>query len=243
MLPDGPQAADECLASGILMAAQDDRLAFRHELARQAVLESVPPVRRAHLHRQALDALRTSARGAPDPSRLVHHAEGADDREAILAYAPAAARQASTAGAHRSAAALYELALRVADGLPPADHAALLEAHARECTWSDRRAGAIASVYANLGSTSCALHRFAEAERYLAEGLALTEESDLDIVRVYMLGWQAIVHLHQGRWETAEALADEVVRRTDVSDHNRVAGLLALGRLRPVAAMPTRRRR
>jgi DNA-binding CsgD family transcriptional regulator len=91
--------------------------------------------------------------------------------------------------------------------------------------------GRIVSVYANLGSTLCALHRFDEAERCLIEGLALTEERDLDIVRVFMLGWQAIVHLHQGRWESAEALAGEVARRTDVSDHNRVAGLLALGRL------------
>ncbi len=35
----------------------------------------------------------------------------ADDRTAVLKYAPAAARQASHAGAHHQAAALYHLVL------------------------------------------------------------------------------------------------------------------------------------
>jgi AAA ATPase-like protein len=97
-------AADECLAIGVLLA-QGEALAFRHELARQAILESISPHRMA-LHRMALDALKTSPATRHDLSRLAHHAEAASDREAVLEYAPAAAKQAAAAGAHREAASL-----------------------------------------------------------------------------------------------------------------------------------------
>ena len=93
------------------------------------------------------------------------------------------------------------------------------------------REGRIASVYATLGAASCALHRFDDAERHLTEGIAFTDERDLDIVRVYMLGWLAVAHLHRGRWQEADATAGEIAHRPDVSDHNRVAALVALGRL------------
>ena len=132
MAPADAQAADECLFSGILVASGEG-LAFRHELARQAVLEAIAPLRRALLHRLALDALRASPRGSLDLNRLAHLAEGADDCQAILTYAPAAARQASAASAHRSAAALFALALPCAGTLSPADRAALVEAYAWEC--------------------------------------------------------------------------------------------------------------
>ena len=143
-LPAHAHAADECLSSGILVA-QDERFTFRHELARQAVLESIAPLRRTLLHRLALDALRSSPRGAPDLTRLAFHAEGADDRPAILTYAPAAARQASAAGAHRTAATLFAGALPCAETLPPADRAALVEAYAWECYVIADMPGAIAS--------------------------------------------------------------------------------------------------
>ena len=94
-----------------MLVAAGETLAFRHELARQAVLEATSPPRRVALHRMALDALRSAPGGRRDQARLAHHAAGAGDREAVLAHAPAAARQASDATAHRSAAALYRLAL------------------------------------------------------------------------------------------------------------------------------------
>jgi DNA-binding CsgD family transcriptional regulator len=132
MVPAAAQATDECVAGGTLVV-QGEELAFRHELARQTVLEAIAPPRRAHLHRLALRALQTSSRQRPDLTRLAHHAEGAGDRQGILMYAPPAARQASVAGAHRSAAALFFLALPCAETLPPTDRAELVEAHAWEC--------------------------------------------------------------------------------------------------------------
>ena len=132
MVPAAAQAADESLAGGVLVA-QGEGLTFRHELARQAVLEAIAPLRRTHLHRLALEALRGAQRGSPAFTRLAHHAESADDPEAVLELAPAAARHAAIASAHREAASLYALALRYAENLPPAERAALIEAHAWEC--------------------------------------------------------------------------------------------------------------
>ena len=133
------QAADECLAVGMLVE-QGECLAFRHELARQTILESISPTGRIALHRMTLDALRAHPATRGDPVRLAHHAEGAGDHEAVLAHAPAAARQAAAASAHRSAAALYALALRHAgDYLPPDSHAGLLEAYAEQCDYVGRQ--------------------------------------------------------------------------------------------------------
>ena len=105
---------DECLTSGMLTAAPAS-VAFRHELARLAVEESLAPNRRVALHQKALAALADPPTGAPELARLAHHAEAAGDREAVLEFAPAAAAQAASLGAHLEAAAQYARALRFAD--------------------------------------------------------------------------------------------------------------------------------
>jgi ATP/maltotriose-dependent transcriptional regulator MalT len=120
---------DECVASGVL-TAQAGAVSFRHELARLAVEESLPPVRRLALHRGALDALAAPPHGAPDPARLAYHADAAGDEEAVLRFAPQAAAYAFAAGAYREAAAQYARALRFARALPPAERAELLVQYA-----------------------------------------------------------------------------------------------------------------
>lgn len=135
-------AAEECLSLGMLVA-HGEALSFRHELARQTILETMPPTQRLALHRLTLVALRRSPAARADLTRLAHHAEGADDREAILEFAPAAARQAAEARAHRAAAALFELALRHAEALPAAERARLLDDLAVELDVTDRRPEAI----------------------------------------------------------------------------------------------------
>ena len=122
------QAIDECLATGVLRA-DGSALAFRHELARQAVLQSMAPARTLGLHRIVLQALQARAPSA-SPARLAHHAEGAGDGEAARQWALAAARDATAAGAHAQATEHYALALRHA---PAAERASLLDAFAVEC--------------------------------------------------------------------------------------------------------------
>ena len=102
---------EECLSCGVL-AANGASVAFRHDLARVAVEDTLTPTRRRTLHRRALAALE----GAADPARLAYHAEGAGDGEAVLRHASAAAERAAAAGAHREAAAQYRRALRFASG-------------------------------------------------------------------------------------------------------------------------------
>jgi DNA-binding CsgD family transcriptional regulator/tetratricopeptide (TPR) repeat protein len=138
-------ALDECLASGMLRA-EDRAVAFRHELARMAVEESVNPYRRADLHRAALHALRAPSAGRRDLARLAHHAEAADDAAAVLELAPAAAERAAAVGAHREAAAQYARALRYATSLPPAERAELLVRRSRECYWTDQYDEGIAAL-------------------------------------------------------------------------------------------------
>ena len=59
-------------------------VAFRHELARTAVEESLSPSRRLALHRAVLLALADDPSGTADLARLAHHAECAADAEAVL---------------------------------------------------------------------------------------------------------------------------------------------------------------
>ncbi len=54
---------DECLASGVL-CAQNGVFTFRHELARQAVLDALTPTKAMSLHRMVLQALRSSSGAA-----------------------------------------------------------------------------------------------------------------------------------------------------------------------------------
>jgi DNA-binding CsgD family transcriptional regulator len=122
---------EECLASGMLMAV-DGGVAFRHELARLAVEESVAPDRGLALHRAALAALAVPPVGEPDLARLAHHAEAIEDGEGVLRWAPQAAARAASAGAHREAAAQYARALRFAAGSSAEQHAELLERQSRE---------------------------------------------------------------------------------------------------------------
>jgi DNA-binding CsgD family transcriptional regulator/tetratricopeptide (TPR) repeat protein len=123
---------DECLASGMLHH-EGHLVAFRHELARLALEDSMNPHRRVALHRKALRALMDRPGENPDLARLAHHAEAAGDREAVLQFAPLAASRAASLGAHREAAALYARALRFADGVTGETLAELLEHRAYAC--------------------------------------------------------------------------------------------------------------
>jgi tetratricopeptide (TPR) repeat protein len=136
---------DECLGSGML-TAEDGWVSFRHEIARLVMEESLPPGRRAALHRDVLAVLTQPPTGEPDLARLSHHAEAAGDAAAVLLFAPAAAEHAAAAGAHREAAGLYAQALRFADRMEPARRAELLERFANEGYFTGRGDEAVAAL-------------------------------------------------------------------------------------------------
>jgi DNA-binding CsgD family transcriptional regulator len=163
-------ALDECLGSG-MVALAGGRVEFRHEIARQVVEESLPPGRRAGLHRAALAAL--AGQAAPDLARLAHHAEAAGDADAVLKYAPAAAERAAAAGARREAAGLYARALRFADTLESAGRAGLLERFAGVAyfTGMDEEAGAALRQAVAIHRARGDLLREGDALRLLASQL------------------------------------------------------------------------
>lgn len=105
---DDPAVLEPAERRGLLVPAYGG-VAFRHELSRRVVEESLPGSRRRALHRRVLDALVAAGAEAP---RLVHHAVAGGDERAVARYAAAAAHEAAQAGGHREAAAFAELALR-----------------------------------------------------------------------------------------------------------------------------------
>jgi predicted ATPase/DNA-binding CsgD family transcriptional regulator len=369
LVTDIASATDECIAIGMLQS-QGERLGFRHELARQAILDTIAAPRRRALHALVLQALASSPTGGPDLARLAHHGEGAADAAAVLTHAPAAAARAAAMGAHREAADQYARALRFAGAAPPAERARLLDSYAEEATIVDRldeaisasrealdlyraagdrqkegeNLAAVASVlvragrnaeaeeashraievlqalprgsslarayriqaslrmlnrdraeavrwgrraialaeragdretliagyntvgaamlvygddrgrtylehslalaraaglhelvglaFVNLGSASGEAYRFADADRYLTEGIAHAAEWDLDNSQHYMLSWLALTRLYQGRWAEAGDTARPLVARAHVAAISRIMALVALGRLR-----------
>ncbi len=129
----GPEYSglERCVAGGLLIV--DDRTAaFRHELARQAVAGALSTPRAQACHRRVLQALLAQPDRDAWLARIVHHAEGAGDVAAMLEQAPAAARQAATAGAHRQAVAHYQRALGHGSLTTLAQRLALTEALAYE---------------------------------------------------------------------------------------------------------------
>lgn len=135
------EALDECLRSGVLRV-EADGVVFRHELARLAVEEGLPPNRAVGLHRQALAALSGNPLAAADLARLAHHAEAAGDAQAVLRYAPAAGEQAAALGAPREAERQYMRALRFARHLSPEERAPLQERFAVHAYLGDQRSEA-----------------------------------------------------------------------------------------------------
>ena len=148
-----PDALEECLSSGIVRA-EDAGIAFRHELARLTIEESLAPDRAVALHRAALAALADPGNGAPDLARLAHHAEAAADAAAVLRYAPAAAAHAAAVGAPREAQAQYGRALRFAQGLAPEQHADLLERFGDAAYLTDMREEGVQAL-----SDAISIHR------------------------------------------------------------------------------------
>jgi tetratricopeptide (TPR) repeat protein len=135
------KSIDECLATGVLRA-DETSYSFRHEVARQAVLQALTPTRSMSLHRLVLQALLSaSAAGA---ARWVHHADGAGDAEAVRRWAPVAARQAAAHGAHRQAAEHLAVALKHTE--TDGERATLQDEYATEVQMSGGLDRAIAAL-------------------------------------------------------------------------------------------------
>jgi len=215
---------DRCLVCGILVAAEDRTVRFRHELARLVIEETIMPARRVTLHRAALRVLQAAASQDADPARLAHHAEQANDAIAVLTLAPAAGDRAAAVGAHREAAGQYARALRFADALPATSRARLHELHSYECYVSDQPERAIdarrqaLAIYRTLGDrrgegeSLCWLARllfFAshDAEADAAARTAIGILESLPPGRELAMAYSALSHLRMLSDDTSQAVA------------------------------------
>jgi DNA-binding CsgD family transcriptional regulator/tetratricopeptide (TPR) repeat protein len=125
----GLHALAEAEQAGVI-EVRPDRLAFRHELARRAIEQSLPALRRRELNAAVVAQLRGDE--PAEPARLMHHAVQAGDAEAIVAVGPEAWREAAQAGAHRQALAHIASVLPHAGRLALRERAALLDAYGWE---------------------------------------------------------------------------------------------------------------
>ncbi|MFL5841086.1 MAG: ATP-binding protein [Thermoleophilaceae bacterium] len=149
LAPHADGGLDECLRAGMLVATAGG-VTFRHELSRLAVEESLSPDVKVALHSKALAALAGRPSRRAETARLAHHAEEAGDADAVLRFAPAAARAAAAVGAHREATAQYDRALRFSGAAPVRVRAELLDGRTAECNLIGELREAIASGRAAL---------------------------------------------------------------------------------------------
>jgi len=144
-----PSAVEVGVSAGLLVVGED-AAGFRHELLRQAVEGSLSALARRELNRRVLEALAGAPERRVDLARLVHHAREAGDVEAVLRYAPEAARQAAAVAAHREAVGHYQAALTHAERLPAAIRAELLEGYSVEAYLSGLSPEAVSARQAAL---------------------------------------------------------------------------------------------
>ncbi len=114
---------EQAEASGLLTVDRNE-LNFRHELLRSATEATLPVSIRVDLHSRVLGELEKME---ADASVLVHHALEAGDSNALVAYAPGAARRATTAGSRREAAVYYRALEPHLDRFHPTERARLME--------------------------------------------------------------------------------------------------------------------
>jgi tetratricopeptide (TPR) repeat protein len=180
-----------CLAIGMIRGA-DNSLAFRHELARRALEDSLSQARQQELHTRVLSILQHRS-GIP-LARLAHHADRSKNRAEVFRFARLAGQQAAAVGAHREAASHYRLALQNAESLDDESRARLHEQRSYECYLTDQIECAIEGRQAALaiwralkdrtkeGDTLRWLSRLswfagrrAQAEQYAAEAVTVLD--------------------------------------------------------------------
>ena len=181
------EGIEGCLSIG-MVRFEDGSLAYRHELVRRAIEGSLSQPRLQSLHEQVLAVLK--AWSNISTARLAYHADGARNAPEVLRLAPMAAMQAALVGAHREAASHYRIALRYAEGLPPAERARLQEQLSYEYYLTSQHERAIEVQ-------RCALEIWRALGARIKEGSALRWLS--------RLGWFA------GRREEADRYAVDAV--------------------------------
>ena len=185
----GSSAADleECERADLLEIGT--RFAtYRHELARNAVLDNLPAVRRQQLHAAVVAHLLT--RSGHHESRIAHHADLAGDSATALTAALTASEQAARLGSHREAAAQMDRALAHLD---PAD------------------AERAATVLGRASYVFQATGRLEEAEQASLQAVTICREHHLEDLAAQLATYARILWI-LARGDESRAAVDEAVQ-------------------------------
>ena len=185
----GAPALVECFNAG-MVALPDYSLAFRHELARRAVEDSMSPTERQDLNALILAELLRHGEEKIAIARLVHHAERAGDSAAVLRFAPLAAERATQVGAHREAADYLRAALKHGGTLAGTERAQLLDRLSFECYLTDQVEDAVSTR---------------------EESLALWRAADSRLKEGDTLRWMSRVSWYNGQKTQAEHYAVQAI--------------------------------
>jgi DNA-binding CsgD family transcriptional regulator len=248
---EGEDGLAELLATGLIREVDPGRAVFRHPLAREAIYDDVPWLRRRALHRRLAEALRE--RGADSAEVATHWLAARDSPRALEALVEAIA-DAAAVHAHRDAARLGRQALEIwPEGERPAERLAVVERYAvhaelagnlgeaaraqREVVAARRAAGSgraladaerrIAGIYGLQGDRVRALAaRRVAAEAYAANGLPGEAAAE----RLVAAGYLQSAALHSEAAETARLAGAEAVRADRADLRARAMGLEGVAR-------------
>lgn len=225
------EAADACITAGLLLL-DGAVLRFRHEPARAAVEDSMPPARRLALHGQLLQMLAARPAGTVPLAHLAHHALQSADIPQVLHWAPAAAQEAAARGARREAAAHCTAALAHGAALPAQAQAPLQETLAdaqfeqnlleqAAASYRDAAAsfaaaampGAQARCLAKRAMPLVRLLRNADAEQASAQALAVAQASGDAAAIGFALGTASYLRMLNRDYRLAIEAGEEATQR------------------------------
>jgi len=135
-------AVQNCIDAKILIVDKE-RIFFKHELYRRTIESSLSPLARIALNKKILDLLLESFEENQATERIIHHAKNANEYDLVVKYAPVAAKQAASIGAHVEAARLYQTAIEYYQGHDEDILIQFYEQYAYECYLTNQAKEAI----------------------------------------------------------------------------------------------------
>jgi len=130
--PDYAAALEVCMAGEVIIV-RENSLVFKHELYRRAIEDALSPLLRVALNKRILQLFGENFEKNHEIERIIHHAKNANEYDRVVHFAPIAARQAATVGAHLEACKLYLTAIEYYQGNDQQTLIGLYEAYAYEC--------------------------------------------------------------------------------------------------------------
>lgn len=218
---------DKVSRTGLLEVGAD-RIAFRHEIIRRAYETALTPSRSKTLNRAVMRALIDNN---ADLARIVHHARGAGDIEAIVEYAPRAGSIAMQTGSHREAVNHFRSLEPYLDKVEESERGTIVEDWARSEFYDDN------AKAVDLINKAIAIHRDRDDQAALGRSLmwalrlfevnGMPDEADrasreaLEVTAsdpqaaAYALAQRAWLALMRGEIYQADELADRALAMAD----------------------------